>query len=224
MKVRTGVSQAASSSRGSCRSTSPPTATCTRPAPAASARPSAPPRGSYRTQCAGPDARVLPPAAKECLTPGNPAVPPPPAPHSGVIAPSAARPRTCPGRAPGARSGRRLRGRCPSPWTHPCPHPGAGAERPNSARHTRPSLQPLPRPPQAHPTVRTTLRGHQGKREHQSCTGQELGQSAARVGRQVLDHPRFLRQWHCLHSTSRSHTPSPVPAPAHTLSALSLLQ
>lgn len=72
-----GVSQAASSSGGSCRSTSSSTETRTRPAPAASARPSAPPRGSYRPQCAGPAARVLPLAAKECLTPGNPAVPPP---------------------------------------------------------------------------------------------------------------------------------------------------
>ncbi|CAN8197430.1 unnamed protein product [Coccothraustes coccothraustes] len=69
VRVRTGVSQAASASRGSCRSTTSSTETRTRPAPAASARPSAPPRDSYRPQCAGPGARVLPPAAKECLTP-----------------------------------------------------------------------------------------------------------------------------------------------------------
>lgn len=78
IRVQTrGLSQAVSSSGGSCRSTSSSTETRTRPAPAASARPSAPPRGSYRPQCAGPAARVLPLAAKECLTPGNPAVPPP---------------------------------------------------------------------------------------------------------------------------------------------------
>lgn len=98
MRVRTGLSQAASSSWGSCRSNSPSTATRTRPAPAANARPSVPPRSSYRPQCARPGARVLPPAAKECLTPSNPAVPPPPAPQSGAGA--GPLPRTLPGPAP----------------------------------------------------------------------------------------------------------------------------
>lgn len=65
------VSQAASASRGSCRPTTSSIEIRTRPTSAASARPSAPPRGSYRPQCAGTGVRALPPAAKECLTPGN---------------------------------------------------------------------------------------------------------------------------------------------------------
>lgn len=82
---------------------------------------------------------------------------------------------------------------------------------PGQRGRTQPSLQPCPRPPQAHPPLPPTLRGHQRKRE--DWTRQELGQSAARVGMQVLDHRRFPRQWHCLHSTSRSRTLCPVPAP-----------
>ncbi|XP_053851929.1 translation initiation factor IF-2-like [Vidua macroura] len=176
VRVQTGVSQAASASRGSCRPTTSSTEIRTQPAPAASARPSAPPRGSYRPQCAGPDARVTlrrqrPRARPErgrCPEPsGDPAEPVPSELRgAGLVVLSVRTVTQAPGHTLALTPGQR------------------GQTEPAKPGH---HLSPFPWPPQAHPPVRTTLRSHQGKREDWSCTGQELGQSAARVGRQAIN-------------------------------------
>lgn len=153
---------------GSRRSTTAYPYPQTRPAPPPTAQTSAPPHAFYRLHRAGPSVRLLPPAAKECLTLFNPAgarrgVPPPPSPQQ---------------RGPGTGPCRLLREDTVTQALETCPppHRRAGLEdnrglRPSplavASKTCCVSLYLLSWPSQAHLSVRTTLRGHQERREGQ---------------------------------------------------------